>query len=447
MLRMRRIIISAILISALAGGLLPRFLVSVEASPTEERQALEEELRKLEEEISRYDQDIQKTEKEKKTLESKISSLKSKINKLDLQIRQSNIVIKDINLQIKDTEDSITKTSLEIDEAKVRLAAILRTIYEEDQKALVEILLSDGFSEFFDDLVALEALNASNKQLLENIKSLKVSLENQKLALDEERETLEKQVQVQTLQKEEGEKAKKDQEYFLKLTETEYQKYLKQKADVEKIAQSIRSRIFELIGVPEAPTFGEAYEIAKFTYTMTGIRPALLLAVLTQESNIGKNVGQCYLTDFQTGNGVKAKTGQAVSKVMNPTRDVSYFLQITGVLGRDSKNTPVSCPMSIGWGGAMGPAQFIPSTWANSQYNYGQKVSELTGKPADPWNIKDAFLAAGLYLKNLGAESNEFRAVMKYFSGSSWSKWEEFYGKSVLSIASQYEEDIKHLSQ
>ena len=92
----------------------------------------------------------------------------------------------------------------------------------------------------------------------------------------------------------------------------------------------------------------------------------------------------------------------------------------------------------------MGPAQFIPSTWANPQYNYGQKVAELTGKTADPWNIKDAFLAAGLYLKNLGAESNEFRAVMKYFSGSSWSKWEEFYGNSVLSIAKQYEEDIKN---
>ena len=442
--RIPKLVVSLALISALALGLLPRFLIFAETSPVEERQALEQELKKLEEEIYKYDQDIEKTEQEKETLENKISSLKSKIKKLDLQIYQGSIVIKDLGLQIKDTENSIEKTSLKIEETKKRLAVILRTIYEEDQKPLIEILLSDGFSEFFDDLVALEALNTSSKQLLENIKSLKVTLENQKKSLDEEKGATERQLQIQTIQKQESEKARKDQEYFLKLTEAEYQKYLKEREGIAQKAQEIRSRIFELIGVPEAPTFGEAYDIAKFVSAQTGVRPALLLAVLTQESNIGKNVGQCFVTNLQNGDGVKLKTGQAVSKVMNPSRDIPYFMEIVQVLGRDPKNTPVSCPMSIGWGGAMGPAQFIPSTWANPQYNYGQKVAELTGKTADPWNIKDAFLAAGLYLKNLGAESNEFRAVMKYFSGSSWSKWEEFYGNSVLSIAKQYEEDIKN---
>jgi len=34
---------------------------------------------------------------------------------------------------------------------------------------------------------------------------------------------------------------------------------------------------------------------------------------------------------------------------------------------------------------------------------------------------------------------------MRYFSGNSWSKWEEFYGNSVMSIARQYEEDIKQI--
>jgi membrane-bound lytic murein transglycosylase B len=126
---------------------------------------------------------------------------------------------------------------------------------------------------------------------------------------------------------------------------------------------------------------------------------------------------------------------------MNPKRDVPIFLEITQNLGRNFSDTPVSCPMSIGWGGAMGPAQFIPDTWEK----YGEKVKGITNKTADPWNIKDAFLGAGLYLKDLGVLNNEFKAVMKYFSGSSWSKWEEFYGNSVLSIAKQYEADIKEI--
>jgi len=69
----------------------------------------------------------------------------------------------------------------------------------------------------------------------------------------------------------------------------------------------------------------------------------------------------------------------------------------------------------------------------------------MTGQAPDPWNIKDAFLATGVYLKDLGIANSEFKAVMRYFSGSSWSKWEEFYGNSVLAIATQYEKDIKEM--
>jgi len=442
-----RIFKIVLLLTITSALVLPNFFVFGEPSPIEERKALEEELLKLEEQIAQYDKDIAKTEQEKKTLENKISILKNTIKKLDLQIYQSNVVIKDLGYQIQDTENSIKITSLKIEEGRERLAAILRTIYEEDERPLVEILLSEGMSDFFDNLVALEALNVKNKELLDNIKSLKTSLEGQKQSLDEEKSDLEKQVVIQTLQRQESAQTKAEQDYLLKLTEAEYQKYLKEKSDVEKIAQKIRERIFDLIGVPEAPTFGEAYEIAKFVSGQTGIRPALLLAVLTQESNIGKNVGQCFLTNSQTGDGVRLSTGKTETKVMAPNRDVPRFLEITQELGRDPYNTPVSCPLKdsygtpVGWGGAMGPSQFIPSTWAI----YKDKLQGILGHEPDPWNIKDAFMATGVYLKDLGCLSNEFTAVMRYFSGYSWSKWEEFYGRSVLAIAVQYTQDIKEI--
>ncbi len=424
----------------------PNLRIIAQTDATEERTALEEELKALEEQIAQYEADITKTAQQKNTLQNQISILKKKISQLNLQISQSNIMIKDLSLQITDTESSITQTSQKIRNSQGNLSDILQLIYEKDQVSLVEILLSEReLSDFFEDLMALESLTEKSQELLKEIKTLKTSLEGQKVSLDEEKDDLERVVKVQTLQKQESESNKKQQEQYLQLTEAQYQKSLKEKEEVQKKAAEIRSRIFELIGVPEAPTFGEAYEIAKYVETITGVKPALLLAVMTQESNIGKNVGQCFLKNFQTGAGVIAYNGKEVARVMSPTRDVPYFLQITQELGRDPYNTPVSCPMSVGWGGAMGPAQFIPDTWANTKYGYGQKVKEVTGKAADPWNIKDAFLAAGLYLRDLGAASNEFRAVMRYFSGSSWSKWEEFYGNSVLAIKARYEEDIKAL--
>jgi len=49
-------------------------------------------------------------------------------------------------------------------------------------------------------------------------------------------------------------------------------------------------------------------------------------------------------------------------------------------LGLDPYSTQVSCPMSFGWGGAMGPAQFIPSTWIL----YKSKLSSILGKTPNP---------------------------------------------------------------
>lgn len=411
-------------------------------TPTEERKTLEEELKKLEEQIAKYETDITKTEQEKKTLQNQIYILKTKIEKLNLQIKQSNTMIKDLGLQIGDTEKSINNTSLKIEDSKAKLSELLRLIYEEDQKSFVEIMLSGKkLSDFFDNLMALESLNTKNQELLKEIKNLKSDLETQKTSLDDEKAQLEGVVKMQTLQKQESETTKKEKDSLLNLTEAQYQKILKEKEATQKRVSEIRARIFELIGIPEAPTFGEAYELAKEIESITGIRPAFLLAVLTQESNIGKNVGQCYLKDVKIGSGVTTK-GKAVSNVMKPSRDVQPFLTITQELGRDPFNTLVSCPMSYGYGGAMGPAQFIPSTWMI----YRDRIRGITGKAADPWNIKDSFLASALYLSNSGADQQtynaEWKAAIIYFAGSANLQY-RFYGDSVMKITAQYAEDIK----
>ncbi len=420
------------------------FILAQECQTVEECTKI---LKELEAKIAEYEKDIQKTAKEKNTLYNQIALLKKKIEKLELEIRQSNVMIRDISLQIKDTETSIFKTNLTLEEKKRQLGEILKAIYEADRKSLLEILLTEeSFSSFFDNLFYLEVLSSKSKELLGTIKKLKKDLEEQKSILDKEKENLENVLRMQILQKKESESIKAEKENLSKLTEQQYQKLLAEKKAIEKRAAEIRNRIFELIGVSKAPTFGEAVELAKWVEKITGVRPAFLLAVLTQESNIGKNVGQCYLKDPKTGEGIKISTGEKIKNVMHPSRDVPIFLEITKEVDRDPFATPVSCPISWvgGWGGAMGPAQFIPSTWQK----YKSRVSEITGRPADPWNIKDAFLAAALYLADYGAAEQtyqaEWRAAMIYFSGTTNPRY-RFYGDSVMRIAAGYEEDIKTL--
>lgn len=418
------------------------FNLAFSLTPQEERAQLEKELKQLEEKIILYQNDITRTQQEKESLNRQISILKNKISQLNLQIQQSNLMIKDITYQISDTESSIDKTTLKIDDIKENLANLLREVYIEDQKSLIEIFLSEPkISDFFDNLVALNTLNSKTRNLLQEIKTQKAYLEGQKESLDSEKDDLQRMLSIKVLQKQSVESSRKEQEDLL--TQTKGKEYLYQQLlqETQKRAAEIRARIFELIGVPKAPTFGEAYDIAKFVSGITGVRPALLLAILTQESNLGKNVGQCNCSTCKYPN-------LKLEDVMKKTRDLEPFLQICRELGKDPYNTPVSCPMYIngqrvGYGGAMGPAQFLPSTWLL----YKSKIEAITGrKPADPWNIRDAFLAAGLYLKEYGASSknpnDEWRATMIYFAGTTNTKY-RFYGDSVLSIASRYEQDIK----
>jgi membrane-bound lytic murein transglycosylase B len=441
--------------SLLVTLLLSSFFV-LALTPSEERSQLEQELQALEQEIQAIEGDITKTQQEKKTLQNEISLLKSKIKKLDLQISQSNKIIEDLRFQITDTSQSIEQTIEDIDVKRMQLGDVLQKIHQADQKSFAEVVLTGPtLSDFFGNLAGLEALRARNSELLVSMEKLSEYLQSQKGALESEKTEEEHFVRIQSLQKQQSQSLSKQSEQLLEVTkgkESEYQKIL---ADKKKKAQEIRSRIFDLIGVPDAPTFGEALEIANVISGQTGVRSAFLLAVLTQESNIGKNVGQCYLKDITTGSGVRVN-GQAIARVMKPSRDVQPFLQITQQLGRDPYNTPVSCPIPSvgGYGGAMGPAQFIPSTWVL----YKNKIEQAKGGPGDPWNIRDAFLASAIYLADAGAIKKgtvnkvyeyEWCAAISYFSGNCSRSNQiryEFYGDNVMAIAARYEEDIKALA-
>jgi hypothetical protein len=168
---------------------------------------------------------------------------------------------------------------------------------------------------------------------------------------------------------------------------------------------------------------------------------------LRQESNLGTNVGQCLLTNPQTGAGKGKNTGTVIKNVMNPTRDVPPFLDLTARLGIDPYSQVVSCPQSIGYGGAMGPSQFIASTWRL----YEKRIESATGDSvANPWDAQDAVMATALYLADLGAGTQTYTAERKaageYYAGSKWATLGLLYASSVLSFAEQYQTNIDFLN-
>lgn len=409
------------------------------------REELETELKKIEAQIKEYENELAKTQTQKQTLTNKINQLKKEQEKISLQIKSTNLQIKELDKQLAVTEKSIKNLTEKIGDFRRQASSIIRAMYERDKISLAEIFLtSSSLSTFVSKSEALKQLSQKLNIVLEKVKKAKKDLENKRDELEEKQNEKKNLLAIQTLQNQNLQLKTAEQNKILKETQGKEAQYQASIADSKKRAQEIRNRIYELLGVSSQITFGEAVEIAKWTEGLTGVRAALLLAVLTQESNLGKNVGTCN------------RPGDPPSKswkiVMKPDRDHNHFIAITNELKMNPDITPVSCPMrdvngnQIGWGGAMGPAQFIPSTWVL----YKDKVSAITGKsPANPWNIKDAFIAAALLLKDNGAiagnQSAEWAAAMRYFSGSTNVRF-RFYGDNVLALAKRYEQDIKDIS-
>ncbi|MDD5760705.1 MAG: hypothetical protein PHF45_01475 [Candidatus Pacebacteria bacterium] len=417
----------------------------VEALYDEERANLQKELEEVEKEIAEYEKLVATTQQEKAALQRKINELKNKAEKINLQIKSTNLNLQSLEVRIDDTTAAIIQTTDKINSTKNNLANLLQTFSQLNQTSSLEILLgSKTISEFFDYSNALYSIQEKILENIEELEELKITLNNQSQELTSSKEETQKLLAMQMLQRQELENTKKEQAYLLEVTQGNEAKYQQMLSASKQKATEIKNRIYQLIGVQTQVTFGEALDIANWVSSRTGVRPAFLLAILTQESNLGQNVGTCNRPGDPPFKSWRA--------VMKPDRDQGPFLQICQELGLNPDTTPVSCPMyqggqQLGWGGAMGPAQFIPSTWMI----YKDQVSQITGnKPANPWDIRDAFVAAALYLAKWGATQQtreaEWRAAMIYFSGSTNTKY-RFYGDSVMAIADKYEQDISYLKQ
>ena len=438
MMPRKKIIIAVLLICLLFPA-----LANAETDPAA-RQQLEKQLQDIETQITALEQQLTTTKGEKKTLANKIKQLQNEQARLRLQIKATNVKLNDLEKKVSITIKSIDTNKAKIARLKIDLAKLLRLLRQKDQDLfLLRLFIEDGISQAFIEATNYQQLSISINTLVQETKKAQQELNTQQTVYEDQQDDARELLGLARIQQTTLNGKLQEQTELLQSTkglEATYQNLLQ---NSKKQAAEIRSRIYELLGVSTQINFGQAVALAQAINKQTGVSTAFLLAILTQESNLGKNVGTC--------NRPGDPPEKSWKVIMKPNRDQKPFVAIMSELGRDPDVTPVSCPMrnkngsQLGWGGAMGPAQFIPSTWMG----YKNKVSAITGKtPADPWDIRDAFMAAALLLKNNGADGTrdgEWKAAMRYFSGSTNKRY-RFYGDNVLALADKYTQDIKDLT-
>lgn len=418
------------------------------SSSEQDKNYCKNELAQIEAELAELLQKQKEQQKTSGTLKGDVNYLTSQINALKTKVKARALAIAQLKVNIAEKASKIKSLSSKIQRERESLSQLIRNTNEFDNENLVALILSDEtISSFYSDLESYSSIKKAVKNSIDIINGVKVETEVAK-------QDLEKKQDAETDAKAELESAEKkvavseaEKKKLLSISQETEVAYQLLAAEKKAKADRIRAALFPLANTSSKIDFGTALTYANEAQKLTGIEPAFLLAILTQESNLGSNVGQCYLINQTTGAGVGKNTGTAFANVMKPMGmpgrkgDVEDFLRITSKLGLVWNQTPISCPIAgvAGYGGAMGPAQFIPTTWTL----FENRLKTLLGYDASPWAPKDAFMASSMYLTDLGAvgtsASAQHKAACRYYGtgGVSCS-----YSNSVMKLKTNIQANI-----
>lgn len=401
-------------------------------------QDLEAQLRQLEGQIRDYDQRLQRTRQERRSLQRDVSLLENTIQKLNLQVRATDLEIRRLSSRISDTQVTIDESRRRIASHKEGLGTSLQAIYETDRVSPLEMLFaSDSIADFFAHANAIYAIQLRIQIELDQVYALKRVLEDQEIRLSEAKEDQVALLQVQMEQRQEVNQTRRAREQLLRTTMGQESRYQELKRRAERTAAEIRAQLFRLRDGAEL-SFGDAYDLARFAAGHTGVRPALILAVLTQESALGRNVGRCRYNQITSRGTTVMRSNQQAA-----------FREIVTALGMNPETVPVSCPIfrDGAFGGAMGIGQFMPLTWRGVR----ERVLRIIGRAPSPWDPQSAFTATALYLADAGAaggtEEEERRAAAKYYAGGNWRRFLRSYGDRVMRLTRNFQEKINALER
>ncbi len=406
------------------------------------RAALQSELTEVEKQIAFQTKLLFAKRQESASIERDVEILNYEIEQARLKIKAKRLEIERLGGDINRRENTITELGERIEQQKLSLAELLRKIRVAESTDLIEFWLADGtWSDLLqngDSFIQVEqAIHASFERL-----------RNNQTMVGEERDALARrrasEIDAQkAIESEQALIAKKEKEKQVLLAASRNQEktYEQVLLERERRAVEIRTALFALRDTAAIP-FGTALKYATAAFSKTGVRPAFLLAILTQESNLGENVGTC--------NRPTDPPEKRWRQIMKPERDHAPYLRLTQALGLNPDVLPLSCPWQGGWGGAMGPSQFIPSTWESMQ----AKVSVALGISTvpNPWEPEHAFMASAVFLKELGAAaggySAEREAALRYYAGGNWNNPKNaFYGNQVMEKARDIQENMINILQ
>jgi len=358
----------------------------------------------IQDSIASLEKKLKKEQAEKAKLEQNLGQIQNSVYATQRDINKTQSTIKSTTETILRKEEEIIQINQRIDLQMEVLKGIMQELFYAKKESLAGVIMSDGE---FDDILGssdhLVMLEEKLRTVANEIVEAKSKVEGEKTELAQMKEEHEDNLEE-----------KKDQQQDLLAVKAEVASDVAEKeATISELNQKIAELRSALSGF-----LGKSYDTkdiddaVKFASKATGIRKEFLQAELIVETGYGTFTGGCKYDDKKN----------LRMKPADKTEFLKLAKELEKAYGGNYLNKKLSCTpkrngVFFGYGGAMGVAQFMPTTWIG----YKSKISAKTGSnPADPWDLADGITGMAIKLANGGATSKkgEFGASMLYYCGS-----------------------------
>jgi len=375
----------------------------------------------IQDDISSLNKKLQKAQAKQNALAGQLSQINASLSVAQKVIAATKVRIAAATNDIDRKQGEIDLIQDRIDENRIILTGLVRQIQSESGDSLFSTVLSG--EDVTRELTSPDTYQSVGERMNAVLADIRSS-QDQAVQAKSDLEAL-KQAHEATL----GSKLQEKQALATdqQSTQADLAEQTATVAELQKKLQKLRDDLSSLLGT--VVSTDDVKEAAGIASKATGVRKSFILAELTQESGLGRYTGGC------TYKNTRVKPA-----------DATVFKQIMKELGYDINSRKISCAGSVGYGGAMGIAQFMPTTWLG----YKSYIANATGhNPPDPWSVIDGVMGMAKKLANGGATSKkgEYNASMLYYCGTTKPASAAIrtacnnYAKNVQSLANGYEND------
>lgn len=352
-----------------------------------------------------------------------ITETTQQLQQTQQQLKQSQVQYQTNQYQISTTKTVLTQTQQDIAEKEKELDDLNQQI-QSNKTLLAGYIQEMSIDDQTDPLVTFASSGDSLNSLVVNYDQM---INVKEKILDMISQINQQESDLSNVKSQLAQKEADNQQYLAAKQTQQVQVISTIQTAQATIAQlnaklsALQSQLAALLGSGvSAKDIADAASIAS---KATGVDKDFIIGELVVESDMGKFTGGCTYTQSKMG-----------------STNASIFKNICSSLGLNYKTQKVSCPLSYGIGGAMGVAQFMPSTWTG----YASQISAATGNnPPNPWSLADGVTGMAIMLAKDGATSKhgEADAAARYYCGSNIGRAVcQDYADKVMYWADNYQQ-------